>query len=161
MRPGSIYVDLSTNAPTVARRRAAALAERQIAMLDAPVSGGVHGAEGASLSVMVGGDRAVYDRAQPFLSAIGDKLFYCGGIGNGSVDKLCNNMAALAYGVIRGGGPVDRRRLSIGAADLRPLAVAAHRVGRARRRGLPSPSSLPPVHARLNGGYRSVTSRNA
>jgi 3-hydroxyisobutyrate dehydrogenase-like beta-hydroxyacid dehydrogenase len=66
MRPGSIYVDLSTNAPTVARRLAAALAERQIAMLDAPVSGGVHGAEGASLSVMVGGDRAVYDRAQPF-----------------------------------------------------------------------------------------------
>jgi len=102
MRPGSIYVDLSTNAPTVARRLAAALAERQIAMLDAPVSGGVRGAEGASLSVMVGGDRAVYDRAQPFLSAIGDKLFYCGEIGNGSVVKLCNNMAALAYGVILG-----------------------------------------------------------
>lgn len=96
MRAGSIYVDLSTNAPSVVRQLAADLKAKGIDMLDAPVSGGERGSEAGTLSVMVGGDEAVWERAQPFLKAVGTKLFYCGPIGAGSVVKLCNNAAALA-----------------------------------------------------------------
>jgi 3-hydroxyisobutyrate dehydrogenase-like beta-hydroxyacid dehydrogenase len=96
MRRGALYVDLSSNAPSVVRRLSARLAERGIAMLDAPVSGGVEGAEQATLSVMVGGRQEDFERARPVLAAIGTKLFYCGPIGNGSVVKLCNNLCSQA-----------------------------------------------------------------
>ena len=65
-------------------------------MLDAPVAGGVTGAEAGTLSVMVGGDRAAFDRVQPVLKAIGTKVFYCGPSGNGSIVKLCNNLCSQA-----------------------------------------------------------------
>ena len=100
MKAGAIYVDHSTNSPTTVRKLAAALAEKGIAMLDAPVSGGERGSQAGSLSVMVGGDQGVWDRAQPELQAVGGKLFYCGPIGTGSVVKLCNNTAALAAQVV-------------------------------------------------------------
>jgi 3-hydroxyisobutyrate dehydrogenase len=96
MRPGSVYVDLSSNSPAVVRRLCAAFAERGISMLDAPVAGGVEGAEAATLSVMVGGDRAAFDRVEPVLKAIGTRTFYCGPSGNGSVVKLCNNLSSQA-----------------------------------------------------------------
>jgi 3-hydroxyisobutyrate dehydrogenase len=98
--PGTIFVDLSTNAPSVVRSIAAALAEKGIAMLDAPVSGGVAGAEAGTLSIMAGGEKAVFDAVQPVLSAMGTKLFHCGPIGAGSVVKLCNNIAGQAYALI-------------------------------------------------------------
>jgi 3-hydroxyisobutyrate dehydrogenase len=100
MRWGSTYVDLSTNSPTLVRRLAAELAARGITMLDAPVSGGVDGAEAGTLSVMVGGDEAAFERLRPVLSTIGTKLFYCGGIGNGSVTKLCNNICGAVIAMI-------------------------------------------------------------
>ncbi len=96
MKSGSVYIDHSTNAPTTVRKLAAALAAKGISMLDAPVSGGERGSEAGSLSVMVGGDKAVWDRAQPELQSIGGKLFYCGATGAGAVVKLCNN--AMAFG---------------------------------------------------------------
>jgi 3-hydroxyisobutyrate dehydrogenase-like beta-hydroxyacid dehydrogenase len=96
MRSGAVYVDLSSNSPSLVRRLAVAFAERGIAMLDAPVAGGVTGAEAGTLSVMVGGDRAAFDRVQPVLSAIGTKVFYCGPSGNGSIVKLCNNLCSQA-----------------------------------------------------------------
>jgi 3-hydroxyisobutyrate dehydrogenase len=91
---GSVYVDLSSNSPSTVRRLAAAFAERGINMLDAPVAGGVTGAEAGTLSLMVGGDRATFDRVRPVLSAIGTKLFYCGPSGNGAITKLCNNLCS-------------------------------------------------------------------
>jgi 3-hydroxyisobutyrate dehydrogenase-like beta-hydroxyacid dehydrogenase len=97
---GTIFVDLSTNAPSVVRRLAVELAEKGIQMLDAPVSGGVEGAEAGTLSIMVGGDLAVFEAVKPVLSSIGTKLFHCGAIGSGSVVKLCNNIAGQAYAVI-------------------------------------------------------------
>jgi 3-hydroxyisobutyrate dehydrogenase len=100
MQPGSVLVDLSTNSPTLVRRLAAQLAGREIAMLDAPVSGGVEGAEAGTLSVMAGGDEATFERMKPLLSTFGSKLFYCGGIGNGSVVKLCNNICSAVNAVI-------------------------------------------------------------
>ena len=96
MRSGTTYIDLTSNSPAVVRRLCATFAERGITMLDAPVAGGVQGAEDATLSVMVGGDRAAFDRVEPLLKAIGTKIFYCGPIGNGSVTKLCNNLSSQA-----------------------------------------------------------------
>src|SRR5262249_7660933 len=78
------------------------LGERQIEMLDAPVAGGTGGAEKATLSIMVGGSEAVYENMKPILNAIGNKLFYCGDIGAGSVVKLCNNIAAQGYNMVLG-----------------------------------------------------------
>src|SRR5579859_2881774 len=96
MRAGAVYVDLTSNSPSLVRRLSATFAERGIAMLDAPVAGGVIGAESGTLSVMVGGDRAAFDRVEPLLKAIGTRVFYCGPSGNGSIVKLCNNLCSQA-----------------------------------------------------------------
>jgi 3-hydroxyisobutyrate dehydrogenase len=93
---GSVYVDLSTSSPTLARRMAATLKARGIDVLDAPVSGGVTGAEAATLSVLVGGDEAVYQRVKPLLDKVGDKAMYCGPAGAGQVCKICNNLISLS-----------------------------------------------------------------
>jgi 3-hydroxyisobutyrate dehydrogenase-like beta-hydroxyacid dehydrogenase len=102
MAPGSVYVDLSTNSPTLMRRVAEAMKAKGIDMLDAPVSGGVTGAEQGTLSIMVGGDPAVFERVKPFLESIGspDKIYHCGDVGAGDVCKLCNNLAGIAVPVI-------------------------------------------------------------
>ena len=96
MRSGAVYVDLSSNSPSLVRRLCATFKERGIDMLDAPVAGGVTGAEAGTLSVMVGGDRATFDRIKPVLDAIGTRVFYCGPSGNGSIVKLCNNLSSQA-----------------------------------------------------------------
>lgn len=87
------YLDLSTTGPLVAKRVAAALAERAVVALDAPVSGGVAGAEAGTLSVMVSGPRAAYDEVRPLLACLGPNLFYVGGeAGMGHLLKLINNL---------------------------------------------------------------------
>jgi len=96
MRPDAAWFDLSTNSPTVARRIHARFAARGIAMLDAPVSGGPRGAKSRKLALLVGGDRAVFDRFRPVLDAIGDPVLYIGPIGAGSVAKLVHNCAGYA-----------------------------------------------------------------
>src|SRR5262245_55606842 len=81
MRAGSVWVDTSTSRPTLIRRLEPRFRDRGIHVLDAPVSGGKTGAATRNLAVMVGGERAVYDRVKPVLDAIGDKVFYAGAIG--------------------------------------------------------------------------------
>ena len=76
--PGTVYIDLSTNSPTLIRRICEVCKEKNVQVLDAPVSGGPIGAQQATLAVMVGGDRAVYDRVKPVLDAIGNKVSYVG-----------------------------------------------------------------------------------
>ncbi|MBF6561057.1 MAG: NAD(P)-dependent oxidoreductase [Candidatus Binataceae bacterium] len=92
---GSVYADLSTNSPSVIRRIHAVFKAKGIAMLDAPVSGGIPGARSATLSVMVGGDQAVYEKIKPALDAIGDKVSFIGDSGAGAVAKLVHNMVAI------------------------------------------------------------------
>jgi len=89
---GAIYADLSTSSPTLIRRIHATFAAKGVAVLDAPVSGGISGARSATLSVMVGGDEGDYLRVKPALEAIGDKLQYVGEIGAGAVAKIVHNM---------------------------------------------------------------------
>lgn len=99
LEPGAVYADLSTNAPTMVRKLHRAFADKGFAMLDAPVSGGEEGAIAGTLTVMVGGDKAVFDRVEPVLRAIGTTIYYCGEIGNGSVTKLCNNLCSVINGI--------------------------------------------------------------
>ncbi len=99
LRPGMLVIDLSTNAPSLVRRLAAALAEDGIGFVDAPVSGGDDGAAAGTLAVMAGGAAAHVDRARPVFEAIGKDLFHCGDAGAGSVTKLCNNLASAVNGL--------------------------------------------------------------
>jgi len=96
MRPDAAWFDLSTNSPTVVRRIHARFADRGFAMLDAPVSGGPRGAKSRKLALLVGGERAVFDRFRSVLDAIGDQVLYIGPIGAGSVAKLVHNCAGYA-----------------------------------------------------------------
>lgn len=93
MSAGKVYVDLSTNDPSLIRRIYQAFAARGAHVLDAPVSGGPRGAETRKLALWVGGDEAVFQRVKPVLDAIGDQAYYVGPIGAGSVAKLVHNCA--------------------------------------------------------------------
>jgi 3-hydroxyisobutyrate dehydrogenase len=94
-KKGLIIVDLSTNAPAVVKRLEKELAAKGIVFLDSPVSGGVDGAEAATLAIMAGGDKAAFDKVKPLLECIGKNVFHLGAIGTGSVAKLCNNMVSF------------------------------------------------------------------
>lgn len=96
MKPGAAWFDLSTNSPTVVRRIHARFAAKGLPMLDAPVSGGPHGAKSRKLALLVGGDRTIFDRFRPVLDAVGDQVIYIGPIGAGSVAKLVHNCAGYA-----------------------------------------------------------------
>ena len=93
---GQVYVDLSTNSPVLTRRLHAEFAEKGVRMLDCPVSGGTVGAEAATLALLVGGDKDLYEELLPVLQCIGDKPFYCGPSGAGQVCKLVNNYISLS-----------------------------------------------------------------
>lgn len=92
VRPGVLLIDSSTIDPLSAREVAAAARAHGNPMLDAPVSGGTGGAAAGTLTFMVGGEAADFDRAQPVLSAMGRNIVHCGGTGNGQVAKVANNM---------------------------------------------------------------------
>lgn len=117
-RRGLVYFDLSTNAPSVARRLAAVAAEHGVTYLDAPVSGGVSGAEQATLAVMVGGDRGAFDAHRPLLEAIGANVFHLGEVGAGCTAKLVNNLIALTTGHIINEALVAGVKAGIDAATL-------------------------------------------
>jgi len=92
---GAIYADLSTSSPSLIRRIHAVFEEKGIHVLDAPVSGGVIGAQRGTLQVMVGGDEEVFRQVKPVLEAIGDKVSYMGAIGCGTIAKLVHNLIGI------------------------------------------------------------------
>jgi 3-hydroxyisobutyrate dehydrogenase-like beta-hydroxyacid dehydrogenase len=94
-KSGTIYFDLSTNSPLVVRNVAETLKGKGITMMDAPVSGGVVGAEKGTIAIMVGGDQAIFDKYLPLFQSFGENVIFCGGLGNGCVAKLVNNMLAF------------------------------------------------------------------
>jgi 2-hydroxy-3-oxopropionate reductase len=95
-KPGAIIVDHSTIKPATARHIAEALAPRGLFFLDAPVSGGQIGAEKGTLTIMVGGDAAALEKAQPALQAYGKAITHIGGPGAGQIAKCCNQMMVAA-----------------------------------------------------------------
>jgi 2-hydroxy-3-oxopropionate reductase len=96
-----LLIDMSTIAPATAVEVDAAVRERGARALDAPVSGGERGAVSASLSIMVGGDAADFDRAMPLFSAMGKTIVHVGGPGSGQIVKACNQMVvAIHYAAV-------------------------------------------------------------
>ena len=92
VEPETLLIDCSTIDVATAREVAQAARDKALAMVDAPVSGGVAGAEAASLTFMVGGDDAAFERARPLLETMGKTIVHAGGPGNGQAAKICNNM---------------------------------------------------------------------
>ncbi|MGH7037648.1 MAG: NAD(P)-dependent oxidoreductase [Stellaceae bacterium] len=93
MSRGKAYFDLSTNSPVTVRKIHAAFAERDVYMLDSPVSGGPRGAASGRLALWVGGDEQIFNRHKAVLDAMGDRARYVGPIGAGSIAKLVHNGA--------------------------------------------------------------------
>ena len=102
MDRGAVGIDLSTIGPNTARAVAAEAEKRSVRFMDCPVSGGVVGAENATLCLMAGGDRSAFNDALPALEAIGDpaKIYYCGDAGSGSICKLVNNLISLTTNAV-------------------------------------------------------------
>ena len=102
MKPGAVFIDMSSINPVASKEIAAALADRGIEMLDAPVSGGEPKAIDGTLSFMVGGKQEVFDKYKSLLSAMGSSVVRCGEVGAGNTTKLANqiivacNIQALA-----------------------------------------------------------------
>jgi len=94
-RPGSVFIDLSTNAPATAKRVHQGMTAKGIAMLEAPVSGGVTRATDGTIVIMVGGDAAVFEQNLPLLKSFSSEVIHLGEIGFGSTAKLINNMLAF------------------------------------------------------------------
>jgi 2-hydroxy-3-oxopropionate reductase len=91
-RSGLIFVDMSTISPIVSQKIGKALAAKGVKMLDAPVSGGEKGAIDAALSIMVGGDKAVFDSVMPIFQAMGKTITLLGPLGAGGFTKLANQI---------------------------------------------------------------------
>lgn len=91
-RSGSVVADASTVAPSVSRRIGAALKAKGVEFLDAPCTGSKPGAEGGTLTFMIGGDKGVFERIKPYLEPMGKQLYYCGGPGMGLNAKLTQNL---------------------------------------------------------------------
>lgn len=91
-RPGLLFVDMSTISPIVSKKVGEALAAKSVKMLDAPVSGGERGAIDGALSIMVGGDKAVFDAVLPIFQAMGKTITHLGPLGFGGFTKLANQI---------------------------------------------------------------------
>jgi 3-hydroxyisobutyrate dehydrogenase-like beta-hydroxyacid dehydrogenase len=101
LRPGSLVIDCSTISPATSRRLAAALSERQIRYLDAPVTGGTEGAKAGTLSVLVGGDTEDLERARPLLEILGGSITHFGPVGSGQEAKAVNQvLVAGSYAAV-------------------------------------------------------------
>jgi 3-hydroxyisobutyrate dehydrogenase len=107
---GGLAIDMSTIAPSASRAIAGRLAERSVAFLDAPVTGSKPKAADGTLTIMVGGDAAEYERVKPLFDAMGKLVLHVGPQGHGSMVKLINNtVAAVNTAAIAEGIAVGRR----------------------------------------------------
>ena len=102
----TLFIDCTSGDPATSRRIAGRLAERGVAFMDAPVSGGVSGAQQGALTVMCGADEATFERARPVIEAFGKKLVLCGPVGAGDAVKAVNqallgiHILALSEGLV-------------------------------------------------------------
>ena len=92
IKPGTIVVDMSTVSSVTAQKAAAVLAEKHVAFLDAPVSGGVEGAKNGTLAMMVGGDADTLEKARPVLESMTGRIMYMGVTGSGQATKAVNQI---------------------------------------------------------------------
>jgi 3-hydroxyisobutyrate dehydrogenase-like beta-hydroxyacid dehydrogenase len=148
---GTVLLDLSTVSPSLSRRIAAAAAEREAFFLDAPVAGSIKAATEGQLGIMVGGDRAAFDRCADVFAAIGKAAYYLGDSGSGATMKLVSNailatmVQALAEGVALGEkaglDPADIFAV-LGASSAAAPVVAAKAAAISERYYLPAAFTL-------------------
>ena len=110
---GSVLIDMSSSAPTGTQQLGRELAERGIAMIDAPVSGGVRRAIPAQLAIMIGGDPELIERCRTVLSALGSQLFVAGPLGAGHAIKCLNNYVSAAGLLAAAEGLVAAQRFGL------------------------------------------------
>jgi 3-hydroxyisobutyrate dehydrogenase/2-hydroxy-3-oxopropionate reductase len=91
-RPGTVVADASTIGPSVSRQIGTALKAKGVDFLDAPCTGSTPGANGGTLTFMIGGDQAVFEKIKPLFEPMGKRLFFCGGPGMGLQAKLTQNL---------------------------------------------------------------------
>jgi len=92
IKPNSVVIDMSTISPEVERQLDEKLRAKDCSLIDAPVSGGDVGAQNATLAIMAGGDREVFEKILPLLEVMGKSIIYCGPVGSGQLTKLCNQI---------------------------------------------------------------------
>lgn len=108
VKEGQIIIDMSSVAPHSTRKMAKIAMEKGVKYIDAPVSGGVVGAEGGTLTIMVGGDKDTVQKIQPILDTLGKNIYHVGEVGSGDAVKIVNNlllganMAAVAEALVLG-----------------------------------------------------------
>jgi len=113
-RPGCIVIDMSSAEPTGTRQLATDLAEKQVTLIDAPVSGGVARAELGTLAIMIGAEDAkALEKARPLLQVMGELLFETGGIGSGHATKALNNLIAATSFVATSEAMLAARRFGL------------------------------------------------
>ena len=139
LRPGALLIDMGTTSPLATCELAARVAAAGGEWLDAPVSGGVVGAEATTLSIMAGGGAAAFERARPLLERLGARLTHVGPVGCGQIAKTANQMIvgltigavaeALALAGRAGADPARvRAALAGGFADSRILELHGRRM---------------------------------
>jgi 3-hydroxyisobutyrate dehydrogenase len=96
VKAGSVVIDMSTISPATGKKMAALLEEKGANFVDAPVTGGVTGAEAGSLSIMVGGNAEAFERALPVLNVLGGDITHMGPVGSGHTTKIANQLIGVA-----------------------------------------------------------------
>jgi len=122
---GALFIDTSTISVDDAREIHVQAAERGIAQLDAPVSGGVKGATAGTLAFMVGGEDDAVERARAVLEPLAGKIIHCGGSGTGQAAKLCNNMVLAVQQIVAGEAFVLAEKLGLSAQSLFDVITGA------------------------------------
>ena len=151
-RQGSLFIDCSTIEVESARSAHADGAKRGMACLDAPVSGGVGGATGATLTFMVGGDATAFARAMPLLEIMGKRIVHCGGAGAGQAAKICNNMILGVTMIATCEGFLLAEKLGLSARALFDVASSSSGQSWSLTSYCPVPGPVPASPA--NHGYK-------
>jgi len=118
LRPGGVWIEMSTTDQQEVHRIAALAASRGIETLEAPVTGGVHRAAAGEITVLVGGNRAVYEKHLPALEAMGGSIFYVGELGKACVLKVITNMLAFIHLVAAGEALMLAKRADLDLAQV-------------------------------------------
>jgi 3-hydroxyisobutyrate dehydrogenase len=142
-RPGTIMIDCSTIDVDTARAMHEAAARAGYKFLDAPVSGGVVGAEQATLTFMCGGDKDTFERARPVLAAMGKNIVHCGGPGQGQVVKICNNMMAAVNMLVAAEALVMGEKLGVDRKVLYDVITTSTGRSYSLERSCPIPGPVP------------------
>jgi 3-hydroxyisobutyrate dehydrogenase len=149
---GALFIDCSTIDVTSARAAHALAAQRGVAALDAPVSGGVAGAKAATLTFMVGGSAEAFARGKPILERMGKRVVHCGDAGNGQAAKICNNMILGASMIVVSEAFVLGEKLGLSHQALFDVASASSGQCWSLTSYCPVPGPVPASPA--NSGYK-------